>query len=517
METLKDQVEKIIDESDKKQLDVIIQMKTSDDSFYDYVTSSSNIIGQRRSTVKARLLAPPPKDVLPEKKDFDYSKLKRSLSRTKLISAKNLAATYSLGTASKTLIQNDSRSGFNKLLQSDVVRKSISKKVDKYKSESDVLSSSIKEFWSSNSVMMKMTRDQLYDLQQQGIGIDHIFINRTHKGPKVYKSDKLPPVVRDNKSYTWGLAKTGAMSCWGAFQAKGEGVKIAVLDTGIDPDHPDLSGKVIGFAEFDRKGRTIKNNPAQAYDSDSHGTHCAGSIAGGKNSGRWIGMAPDSKIFAGLVLKNGFGTDAQILAGIDWALASGVDIINMSLGGLQMTAEVLDYYTKPIINANRLGVPVVVAVGNDGSQTSGMPGNDYYAFTAGATDHIDRVAGFSGGRTQIIEESRFIDERYLPIVFSKPEVSAPGVDIYSSIPNGKYATWNGTSMATPHLTGAIALLLSKQGNIRNLTGLQRVEILQALLISTVKEVGESGQDHRYGFGRIDVLKAMGYAEELNYW
>jgi subtilisin family serine protease len=182
-----------------------------------------------------------------------------------------------------------------------------------------------------------------------------------------------------------------------------------------------------------------------------------------------------------------------------------------------MSADVLDTYTRAIINANRVGVPVVVAIGNEGSQTSGSPGNDYFAFTVGATDIEDRAAGFSGGRTQIIEQSRYIAEEHLPIVYSKPDVSAPGVAVYSTVPGNKWEALNGSSMATPHVAGAMALLLSKPCTVANLDGLQRVNLIQTLLLSTVKELGEAGQNHRFGYGRIDVLRAMGLAKNLGYW
>jgi subtilisin family serine protease len=180
-------------------------------------------------------------------------------------------------------------------------------------------------------------------------------------------------VVEDNKSHTWGLAKTGAMACWGGFEARGNERRVAVLDTGVDPKHPDLQGKIAGFAEFGRDGVKISEGVDAAYDSDQHGTHCAGIVAGGKASGRWIGMAPEAKVLAGLVLKNGLGTDAQILAGMEWAISQGAHVISLSLGGLRLTADVLDTYTRTIINANRLGIPVVVAAGNDGGQTTGIP------------------------------------------------------------------------------------------------------------------------------------------------
>ena len=227
-------------------------------------------------------------------------------------------------------------------------------------------------------------------------------------------------------------------------------------------------------------------------------------------------MAPEAQVLVGLVLKNGVGSDAQILAGMDWAIRSGAQVISMSLGGLRFSADVVDTYTRTIITANRLGIPVVVAVGNEGAQTTGSPGNDYFAFTVGATDVDDRAAGFSGGRTQVIFNSQYINALSLPLVYSKPEVTAPGVNIYSAVPGGKWETLNGTSMATPHVAGALALLLGYLPALAELNGAQRTNLLQTLLISTVEELGEAGQNHRYGYGRIDVLRALGYAIELQY-
>ncbi len=314
-----------------------------------------------------------------------------------------------------------------------------------------------------------------------------------------------------------GTCEDRGIAAWGAFGARGEGAIVAVLDTGVDPDHPDLKDKIAGFAEFDGNGRLVTDKLADAYDSDAHGTHCAGIICGGDASGRWIGMAPKAKVLAGLVLKGGSGTDAQILAGMEWAVRSRAQVISLSLGGLRLAADVLDTYTRTIINANRLGIPVVVAVGNEGSQTSGSPGNDYFAFTVGATDSEDWAAGFSGGRTQVFTSSRYIKPEYLPLVYSKPDVSAPGIDIYSSVPKGKWEAWNGTSMATPYVAGAMALLLGIPTQIASQPASQRTNLIQSLLISTVKQLGEAGQNHRFGYGRIDVLRALAYARELGYF
>ena len=158
----------------------------------------------------------------------------------------------------------------------------------------------------------------------------------------------------------------------------------------------------------------------------------------------------------------------------------------------------------------------VAAIGNDGDGTGGSPGSDVFALSVGATDVDDRVAGFSSGRTQVVTESAVIRPGLLPLPYPKPDVSAPGVAVESSVPGGGWAVFNGTSMATPHTTGAVALLLSATTGLANVDRRDRVATVIDLLIGGVRELGESGQDHRYGFGAVDVLGAIGLAKERGF-
>jgi subtilisin family serine protease len=490
-------------------------METADD-LRGYLEATSEAIDRRRSVANARALLPPPENAL----HTDAKGKITAASRKKLQHASsNISPTFLATLAIKPLddemLKAQGLRSLKPLLDSDWVKGVVANATEAVTGQVPAKPAPI-HFWSSGSAVLQLSKTELQELPTKVPGVLDIYPNRAIKVPPVAKSSELPPTVADHKAYTWGLAKTGALASWAVFGTRGKGVLVAVLDTGIDPDHPDLKGKIAGFGEFAPDGATVKDDVSEAYDSGEHGTHCAGIVGGGNASGRWIGMAPEAKVLAGLVLKDGSGTDAQVLAGMEWAISKGADVISMSLGGLRLTADVLDTYTRTIINANRLGIPVVIAVGNEGSQTTGSPGNDYFAFTVGATDVGDRAAGFSGGRTQIIETSRYIDPQYLPVVYSKPEVSAPGVDIYSAVPGKKWETWNGTSMATPHVAGAMALLLSKPTTIAQMKGLQRVKLLQTLLISTVEELGEAGQNHRFGYGRIDVLRALGYAGDLGY-
>ena len=279
---------------------------------------------------------------------------------------------------------------------------------------------------------------------------------------------------------------------------------IGLLDTGADVGHPDLKDKVAHWAEFDSLGIPISSQP---HDSDEHGTHCAGTLVGGNASGRHIGLAPGAKLAAAMVLHGEEGgTDAQVLAGIDWCVEQKVDVISLSLGGLFMDAETPPTYTEAILTCLEAGIPVVAAIGNEGEQTTGSPGNDLFAISVGATDPQDRVAGFSGGRTQILRKSDFIEPKYLPLPYSKPELSAPGVAISRSVPGGKWKAFNGTSMATPHVAGGIALLLGTDENSR--TGDRGSPGLpdqgpDAWLRGRAGRV--RGQDHRYGFGRLERI------------
>ena len=369
-------------------------------------------------------------------------------------------------------------------------------------------------FWTSSSAVIQVIGDDLPKLIDSP-NVEGIYLNQRMFVPPVVKPKSIPGPIEENKVSAWGLRAIGALSTWGAFDARGAGVLVGLLDTGVDADHPDLKGKVAEWAEFDSAGGTVAGS--QPHDSDRHGTHCAGTIVGGNASGRWIGVAPEAKIAAGLVLNGAQGgTHAQILAGIEWAINLGVDVISMSLGGLSMSPEVPSTYTEAMMTALKMGIPVVTAIGNEGSQTTGAPANDFLAFAVGATDYLDRAAGFSGGRTQVIRESAYFPQDALPLVYSKPELSAPGVAICSSVPGGGWENFNGTSMAAPHVAGAIALLLSGTKIKAEVPARQRAFVIQDLLTGAAEELGESGQNHRFGFGRLDVLRAMGYARDLNY-
>ncbi|MCX9012678.1 MAG: S8 family serine peptidase [Candidatus Methanoperedens sp.] len=274
----------------------------------------------------------------------------------------------------------------------------------------------------------------------------------------------------------------------------GSGIRIAILDTGINTTHPMLQGKVVLQKAFTGENHTS--------DVNGHGTHVAGISAGKKVSNQsYNGTAPGALLINAKVLDDsGTGDDISVIGGINWAVNpdgnssthDGADIISMSLGGpySDLNSPIL----SAIKDAVNTGVVVVVASGNCGKGAPSISCNGYIgvetpgispdAITVGAVDDYNNWAGFSSGG--------YVNGSV------KPDVVAPGVYINSSIPGG-YASLSGTSMAAPHVAGAVALLL--QAN-RNLTSEQVKYILEYTSI----HLGDPGKDIQYGSGLINASK-----------
>ena len=230
-------------------------------------------------------------------------------------------------------------------------------------------------------------------------------------------------------------------------------------------------------------------------------------------------MAPDAKLAVAIALDGvQGGTDAQVLAAIDWAVDRGVDVLNMSLGGLTLGPEVPSTYTEAILTSLRAGIPVVTAIGNDGQQIRRVA-RQRSAFILRGGDRL------SGLRCRFQRRSNPYHRKGVQLrfpgavascLFQTGSRSAPGVAVFSSVPNGKWAAFNGTSMATPHVAGAIALLLSATSIKQRVVPTNRAFLIQDLLTGSVEELGETGQDHRFGFGRIDILQSIGFAKEKGF-
>ncbi|MCG7523462.1 S8 family peptidase [Streptomyces sp. OfavH-34-F] len=249
------------------------------------------------------------------------------------------------------------------------------------------------------------------------------------------------------------VKQIGAPTAWKAGYT-GKGVKIAVLDTGADATHPDLKGQILAAKNFSASPDT--------KDRFGHGTHVSSIAAGtgAKSGGKYKGVAPDARLLEGKVLDDeGFGEDSGILAGMEWAVAQGADIVNLSLGGTD-TPEIDPLEAAVDKLSADSGVLFTIAAGNEGDAagTVGSPGSADAALTVGAVDDKDLLADFSSRGPRVGDGA------------IKPDVTAPGVDITAAASPGSvideevgqspagYLTISGTSMATPHVAGAAALL-----------------------------------------------------------
>ncbi|WP_460335701.1 S8 family peptidase [Actinoallomurus acanthiterrae] len=309
-------------------------------------------------------------------------------------------------------------------------------------------------------------------------------------GPALARSALAGDVTRvwlDRKVHAQALdhnlAQIGAPTAWKA-GATGKGVKVAVLDTGIDATHPDLKGRIAEQKNFSQAKDTV--------DRFGHGTHVAATIAGtgAAANGERKGVAPDANLLIGKVLgDDGGGRDSDVIAGMEWA-SGKARIVSMSLGGFtddpanDPTAKAVETLTA------KNKTLFVVAAGNDGPTPASIesPGVAPSALTVGAVDGADKVADFSS--------------RGGPMM--KPEISAPGVDIVAARAKGtamghvidaRYTSASGTSMATPHVAGAAADLLQKHPSW---TPAQ----LKAALVTTAHQA--SGTVYQVGGGRLDI-------------
>ncbi|MFE5672607.1 S8 family serine peptidase [Agromyces sp. NPDC056523] len=251
---------------------------------------------------------------------------------------------------------------------------------------------------------------------------------------------------RDGTDFTWGIQATKAQLS----TFSGQGISVAVLDTGFDSAHPDFVGRAVTTQSF------IPNESPQ--DGHGHGTHCIGTSCGPKSpsTGPRYGVAYNAAIFAGKVLSNGgSGSDGGILAGIDWAITNGCQVISMSLGA--DVPRIHPPYTAAGRRALDKGSLIVAAAGNNAMRTDlkygfvGAPANSPYIVAVGALNQQLDVAFFSA-RTLADMNGGQVD------------VAGPGYQVYSSWPMPtQYRTISGTSMATPHVAGLAALWAEATG------------------------------------------------------
>jgi serine protease AprX len=343
--------------------------------------------------------------------------------------------------------------------------------------------------------------------------------------------------LRSPTGIEWGIQKIKADSVW-LLGIKGEGVVIAGEDTGYDWTHPTLQKAYRGWDgtkadhhynwhdAIHASADTSKKNPCGfdtkiPCDDNNHGTHTMGTMAGSDGSDNQIGVAPAARWIAARNMDKGNGTPATYIECFEWFLAptdldgknpkpaKSPHVINNSWGC--PTSEGCNVSNFPVMNQviNNLkaaGIVVVTSAGNSGKACSSIndaPSIFENSFAVGATGQNDTIATFSSRGIVTVDGSNRL----------KPNVSAPGVNVRSSIKGGKYAVFSGTSMAGPHVAGAVALIISANPKLAG-----RVEDIETILEQTARpmtdkqdcsnSLGSKVPNAVYGFGRIDALAAV---------
>ena len=300
----------------------------------------------------------------------------------------------------------------------------------------------------------------------------------------VVEEDEQPEAAAgfsDDDEFTWGLHATGV----DVTPATGAAIKLAVLDTGFDVDHPDFAGRTVTTQSF------VTGEVAD--DGHGHGTHCIGTSSGPAKpgEGRRYGVAPGVEIFAGKVLSNaGSGADAGILAGIEWAITNGCRVISMSLGAdVREPSATYEAVGRRALDAGTL---IVAAAGNNANRPGGnkgfvgIPANSVSIMAVAALDSDLELADFSAGSGT--PKGAEVD------------IAAPGVDVYSSwLMPDRYNIISGTSMATPHVAGIAALWSQTSGD----TG----EALWARVVGAAKALEHPASDVGAGLAQAPPAAA----------
>jgi thermitase len=261
------------------------------------------------------------------------------------------------------------------------------------------------------------------------------------------------------------------------------GVKVGIVDTGIDKTHPDLAGKAVGCATSYNSGLLLHNGVCA--DDNGHGSHVSGTISANTNNATGVsGVAFNSPIVMckALATAAGTGLTSDIANCINWVSTQGVKVLSMSLGGGD-NATLKSAVQKAYNNGN--GVLIVAAAGNDGDATLNYPAAYPEVVSVAATDNRDHRASFSNANADV-------------------EVAGPGVDVESTYTGGLYMSLSGTSMATPHVAGVAAV-------IADLNPTANAATLRSKLDAAVDDIGPAGRDTSFGFGRVNLCKAAGGA------
>ena len=391
----------------------------------------------------------------------------------------------------------------------------------------------VHSFWSVNAFSCKATDEAIQQLKARR-DVASVYLDEPR--PMLPENEKFYPV--ESKDNAWHVDKVNAPAVWsynGSTGYNGNGVVVAVLDSGVNYNHLDIAGSMWnGGSEFPHHGYDVVNNDNDPMDDHGHGTHCAGIVAGQGNAGTQTGVAPGAKIMAVKVMDNtGYGGDAELTGGIDFALAHGANILSCSFGDAGSGGYAL--YRQLYETVLDAGVVAAVAAGNDGETLYAIPrpyniespgncpppwfhpdqtlhGGHTAVVSVGATDANDKHSSFSSVGPVTWTEGELIGDYYdypyevgnpEAIGLIRPDISAPGSSITSLnyANNSGYVAYDGTSMATPCVAGVMALMLDADPT------LNPAQIDSVLELTAVK-IGNFRKNNITGSGRINALAAV---------
>jgi len=377
-----------------------------------------------------------------------------------------------------------------------------------------------RRFWIANVALVTVDTDAVALTEIAAIdGVEYVGPNPTVAGESTVASadaetatvdrtrvDDPPSRADTDATVSWALDQINAPEVWDEYDTRGEGMRVAILDTGVDADHPDID--VAMWGDWDERGNELDTDP-QDYDTDrepsGHGTHVSALVTGGDASGTQIGTAPDAELMAGAVMTDCdadgcAATAAQILAGLQWAVQNDADVATLSIG---LGGHHSDFI-EGIRWAQRSGTVVVASAGNDGAGTASSPGSEYDPISVGASNITGEILALSAGKeidTDAVWGSNAPDD--WPDRYIVPTVTAPGWNVASAVVGGQWSRGSGTSQAAPHVAGGIALIQAATEE-----DLSPVEMRAVLTETAGKPDGApEGQDDRWGHGIVNLYTA----------
>ena len=377
--------------------------------------------------------------------------------------------------------------------------------------------------WLVNAISCSASSDVIYHIARHN-DIEVIAYDEM----KYLLWDEEVKAVESTRGMTQNITHVKADDVWDLGYT-GEGVMVAVIDTGVNFNHIDLADHLWdGGEEYPNHGYNTIENSHDVSDGFGHGTHCAGVVCGDGTSGTQTGIAPNATLMCIKVMDDtGYGSATSISAGMEFAIEHGADVLNMSLGIPFASAAVREMLREACVNALQCGIAAAVAVGNDGQLQISFPvpnnvrvpggcpppwihpdqesnaGGLSCCIAVGAVDFNNVRAPFSSYGPFTWQETSYADYPYEPgMGLIRPDISAPGVGIISANPNNNngHVSMDGTSQAAPCVAGVIALMLEKNPE------LTPAEISMILETTAVKI--EDNKNNYTGSGCIDALAAI---------